>query len=145
MCVPSHTLRERWWSSLITMCMVVLFLIAHFVLCLCGSSLWQNSIQQRRVPFLCSWLHRAFCTVRAVLKTVTNHCTGKLVVSSDELVSCGNRRNSDAVVEWIPAAMLVQFARWLMFARLLRLVCNRVGSVVLLLPSFDYLWFSGPT
>ena len=30
-----------------------------------------------------------------------------LVVSSHELVSCGNSGNSDAIVEWITAAMLV--------------------------------------
>ena len=81
-----------------------------FTACLCGSSLKRNSIRRRRVPVLCSRLHRALCTVWAVLKTVTNRCIGKLVVSSHELVSCGNRRNSVAVVEWIPAAMLVQFA-----------------------------------
>ena len=34
----------------------------------------------------------------------TSRCHGLVIV-------CGNRGNSDAVVEWIPAAMIVQFAR----------------------------------
>ena len=45
-------------------------------------------------------------------------------ITSHELVSCGNRGNSDAVVEWVPAASLVQFDQT--FVRLLRLVCNTV-------------------
>ena len=57
--------------------------------------------------------YRAFCTVQAVLQTATNRCAGSYysgVVSSHKLVGCGNRGNSDAVVEWIPVAMFVQFA-----------------------------------
>ena len=32
------------------------------------------------------------------------------IVSSHELLSCGNRGNCDVVGEWIPAAKFVQFA-----------------------------------
>ena len=57
------------------------------------------------------------------------------------MVSCGNRRNSDGVVEWIPAAMLVQLQIDSSFVRLLRLVRIRVKSIVLPHPIFDFLWF----
>ena len=48
--------------------------------------------------------YRAFRTVQAALQTAT------AVVSSRELVSFGNGELY-AVVEWVPTAMLVQFAR----------------------------------
>ena len=134
-CVLSQTVRETWWSSLITF--GGSWFDCSFLLHVCGSSLWQHSRQQ-----VCSYLVSTTiaCFSYGAGSTpdskYNSRCTGKLVVSSHELVSCGNKRNSDAVVEWIPAAILVQFASWFIFVRLLRFVLNKVESIVLPHPIF---------
>ena len=61
--------------------------------------------------------YRAFCTVQAVLQTATIIAAVLVVVSSHEFVSRGNRGNSDAIVERIPAAMLVVPGMLVQFAR----------------------------
>ena len=45
-------------------------------------------------------------------QTPTNRCTGSQIVSGHKLVSCENRERTPMlyIVEWIPAAILVQFA-----------------------------------
>ena len=67
-----------------------------------------STLDSRRVP-LCVHDYRAFRTVQAPLQTAT------AVVSTHELVSCGNGGSSYAVVEWIPAATLTQFAQTISF------------------------------
>ena len=65
----------------------------------------------RCVPTLCLRLPCLLCSAGSTPDSNYNsRFTGMSVVSSHELVSGGNRQNSAAVVEWIPAAMLVQFA-----------------------------------
>ena len=69
-----------------------------------------TALQAAGVFLSCVHDYRAFCTVQAVLQTATIILPlyWYSVVSSHEMVICGNRGNSDAVVEWIPAAMLVR-------------------------------------
>ena len=79
--------------------------------------------------FVCAHDCRAVRAVQAALQTAT------AVVGSRELVSCGNRGTTCMmylVVEWIPAAMRVHFAHWIISrVPLLRIVRFRWKSVVL--------------
>ena len=76
-----------------------------FIACLRVITL--TALRTAGVFLSCVHDYRAFGTVQAVHKTTNNRWQS--VVISHELVSCGNRGNSDGVVEWVPAAMLVQF------------------------------------
>ena len=79
LCVPSQTFRETWRSSLITTRYVYggSWFDCSFLTMSAGHHS-DGTPDSRCVPLLCSRLP----------------CTGS--------VSCGNRRNSDALVEWIP-------------------------------------------
>ena len=82
-----------------------------------------TEFQTAGVFLSCVHDYRAFGTVQAVHKTTNNRWQS--VVISHELVSCGNRGNSDAVVEWIPAAMLI---RMLVQFAYLYIFCARSSS-----------------
>ena len=99
---------------MITKCLV-LGLIALFTKGLRVITL--TALQTAGVFLSCVHDYRAFCTVQAVLQTATIIAAVLVVVSSHEFVSRGNRGNSDAIVERIPAAMLVVPGMLVQFAR----------------------------
>ena len=64
----------------------------------------------RCVPLCVLRPPRLFFAVQAALQTATNRCTGSELSVATSWLVVGAGENSDAAVESIPVAMVVQFA-----------------------------------